>query len=181
VSRRTALAGVVALVVTCSASAEAEPQLNVGLVPGLAWSQPHPTFGFYGAVHADVLFGRVSNQQVGLGPSLDVASLAFQDLRLAPGLSVQLPRSIVDVTFTAGPLLRIHDGFRMGASGRAFIGSRAFNYYGSYAPALGLVIGGDVCFDGRPSTSLFVGAHIDAEYFAIPWIVLFGWLRGPSR
>jgi hypothetical protein len=181
VSPRGLLAGTLLAVFIYSAPAAAEPQVNVGLVPGLAWSRPHPTFAFYGGVHGDVLFGRASNQDVGLGPSLDVSSLAFGDLRLAPGLSVQLPRSIVDVTLTAGPLLRVHNGATFGAAGRAFIGGRAFNYYGNYAPGLGVVLGADVCFDGGPSTSLWVGAHIDAQWFAIPWIVLAGWLRGPSR
>jgi hypothetical protein len=175
------LAGVVAAVVTCSTPAAAEPQINLGLVPGLAWSKPHPTLAFYGALHGDVLFGRIANHDFGLGPSLDVSSLAFGDLRLAPGLSVQLPRSVVDITLSAGPLLRVHQGASLGASGRVFIGGRAFNYYGSYAPALGGVLGADVCFDGVPSTSVWVGAQIDAEWFAIPWIVLVGWLRGPSR
>jgi hypothetical protein len=179
-----AIACSTALAITLGATAAASapvPQFNFALVPGAAWSHPRPPVAFFGTVHGDVLFGRAHNHDFGFGPSLDLATLAFQDVRFSPGLSVQLPRTAFDTVLSAGPQLRFNGSFEPSVAGRLFLGSRAFNTYGSYTSALGGVIGADVTWSPQPRVSIWLGLNIDAQWFAIPWLAIASWIHGPNR
>ena len=98
------------LVLASAGSASAKPLWNAGVETGvcggsgsLGLSQPR----WCNALHGDVLFLRERGRDLGLGPSLRIGSVGFDDLRLDAGLSLLVP--VFDsfpLVLEAGPHLR---------------------------------------------------------------------------
>lgn len=145
--------------------------MNAGVVPGIDW-RPDSKVAFDGAVVSDVLFGRTGDTTLGWGPRLELGTRAFDDLRLAAGLSVQLPTDPLAVVVSGHGLLQTNDGAsHPGVGGRLFLGVRPYNYYGWYGAAAGLSIGVDHVFSADVTT-LVVAAHLDAMWLSLPGLVL---------
>jgi hypothetical protein len=152
--------------------ADAAPQLNVGVAPGVDW-RPDSKVAFDGSVAADVMFGRTGDASFGLGPRLELGTRAFDDLRLGAGLSAQLPTDPVAVVGTLQGLLQTNDGsLDPGIGARCFVGLRPYNHYGFYSAAIGLSLGADHVF-GADATSVVAAVHIDGMWLSLPFLFLF--------
>lgn len=165
-------------------SAAADPQWNAAAVPAVAGLGEGSDYWqdtvFYGAVQADVLFGRSRNSDLGVGPYATVATAAFDDLRLGGGGSLQLPiHPYFPLVLSAGGYGRNDaEGWHPGATGRLFIGSRSYNFHSSYVMAGGLVVGLDQDLDSDRHNAWIVGAQIDGLVLALPFLFAYEWIKG---
>lgn len=151
--------------------ANAAPQVNAGVVPGIDW-RPDSKIAFDGAVVADVLFGRTGDATLGWGPRVELGTRSFDDLRLGAGLSFQLPTDPLAFTISGQGLLQTNDGqTHPGVGGRVFLGLRPYNYYGWYSAGAGLSLGADHVF-GADVTTIILAAHVDAMWLSLPGIFL---------
>jgi hypothetical protein len=176
--RLSALAGA-ALVAASSADAHAMQPWSVGAEAGMCWSGDalslhHP--GFCGALHADTLFLRQRGRDIGVGPSLRLGTVSFDDVRLDAGISLLLPAlSSFPIVLEAGPHLRnFHEP---GVYGSVFFGLRSFNYYGSYEPAAGLVVTAERAFSEGTPSAIWITARIDGSWLMLPAIFSYNALK----
>jgi hypothetical protein len=130
-------------------------------------------------VHGDVLLGRSSNRDFGLGPAIEIGTAGFDDVRALAGATLLVPATDVLVAaLTPATLLRSGaGGLEAGVAGRIFLGARSYNYHSGYVMAWGFVLGVDQEIAGPRVVS--VAAQVDGMAFAIPAILLYEWLRGP--
>ncbi len=178
-----------ALGCTASSLAHAEPQGNAGLTIGGAAVASDAQFDEgYGAFHlglrGDVLFGQSSSEDFGIGPYLELGTLAFDELQLGGGASVLLP-VIEDwpLVPSLGAFGRIGDddhGFEPGIAAALFWGTRAYNYHARYAMTGGLLLGYRHSFGESKQTALLIAAQTDLAFIGIPLVALIDLMRGPS-
>jgi hypothetical protein len=174
--------GVAVFGALASSSAAAAPQANIGLLPGLCARArtANSEACFSGALHADVMFGRERANSLGYGPWMQVGTAGFEDLRLYAGGAVQLPVAPVQLVLSGAPYHRIGEVSEPGLGARLFVGSRSYNYGGSYIAVFGLTGGIDWGFGDLKERNVLVAAHLDGMWLAIPVMVLVSWIRGPS-
>jgi hypothetical protein len=157
----------------------------VGLTLGAAgvskapdiWSSTRLHLG----AHGDVLFGRKSNDDFGIGPFAEVLT-AFNDLQVGGGASALLPvHSYLPLVLSAGGYGRYAraDGWEPGVSGQLFWGSRSYNYHGNYVLAGGLRLEFRQGLGASEERSVILAAHLDGQVLALPFVFLYEWIRGP--
>jgi hypothetical protein len=175
-------AAVIGLVVGCRASAE--PQANAGLTVGMAgtsqrdgwWSETRVHLG----LHGDVLFGRRSNRDFGLGPYVEGLT-SFGDVQAGGGVSGLLPvHSYLPLVLSMGGYGRRTDeyGWEPGVDGQLFWGSRSFNYASPYVMAGGLRLEWRLGLGDSRERSIVVAAHVDGEVVMLPVLLAYEWIRG---
>lgn len=157
--------------------AHAKPQWNAGLESGVTRSQlERPAWGWGNAVHADVLFLRERSTDIGIGPSLRVGSIDFDDLRTNAGVSLLLPIfESFPLVLETGPHLR--NFAQPGVFGSIFFGLRSFNHYGHYEMAGGLSLTAEHSFLAGSPSALWLTARVDAAWIALPFVLLTNALR----
>jgi hypothetical protein len=164
--------------------ADAEPQWNGGLVAGLAGTSRSALWSdtaFFGALRGDVLLGRSSNRDIGAGPSLELGTVGFADVRILGGITALFPLGeLLAVAMTPGAYARAAPGGTVpGASGRAFFGIRPYNYGSRYGLAGGLILGFDQDLGQGREHACTIAVQVDGLLLALPAMLLVGWLRGP--
>jgi hypothetical protein len=162
----------------------AAPQWNSALVAGIAgagdgsaaWDKTQ----FYGGVRGDVLFLRDGPRSPGLGPSLEVATAAFADVRAIAGARALLPLGdLWGVAVEPGGYVRSSDaGVLAGVSARAWFGIQTYNYHGAYSPRGGLTVGYARDLGGPESHAIVIAAEIDGLILALPFVLLYESFRG---
>jgi hypothetical protein len=161
--------------------ASGAPQWTGSLRPGLAGvgdrSSLWQTTEFYGAAYGDVVFGRTRFDELGVGPYLDCSTVAFSDLRLSSGPTVLIPISSLVTQLSIGPYLALDSRTRTGLHSQLFVGGRSYNHYGAYSSAIGLVLGLDYGLSGQHETVLTSALVLDAQYLALPFLLLYGALQ----
>lgn len=178
VSRETWL--VFAALLLIPATAQAEPQWNAALIPGIAWvrSGGESSRPVYLGGQADVMFGRTSNASWGLGPMARVGTYRFSDLQLQAGASLLVPvHDYLPFVLSAGFYSERDGKTHPGGFASLYWGTRSYNHHGSYIMTGGLVLearrtGGD----GGEKTVL-VGANIDLQAFLLPAVMLINAFR----
>jgi hypothetical protein len=178
------LAVVVALSLLHERLAFAEPRWNTGVIAGVAGTGRESVWqstNFYGALHGDLLFARSSDRHVGIGPSLDVGTVAFSDVRGTAGALVLLPvTELFSVGITPAAFIRSSpQGATAGVSARGFLGIRNYNYTGGYDLAAGLIVGLDEDLGGPRDHAIVVAAQVDGFLLALPALLLVAWLGRP--
>jgi hypothetical protein len=161
----------------------AEPRFNSGIVAGVAGTGRESAWQetkFYGALRGDLLFGRSSDRDVGIGPSVEVSTAAFSDVRGTLGALVLLPvTDVFSIGLTPGGYVRSSpQGATWGLAARSFLGIRSYNYTGSYDLAAGLVLGFDKDLGGAHDHALIIAAQVDGFLLALPALLLVEWLSG---
>lgn len=161
------------------ALAQAKPQYSAGWETGLCGSGSSLGFselGWCNALRADLLFLRERSRDFGLGPSLRLGTISFDDVRLGAGLNLLLPVfESFPLVLEAGPQLRNFE--QPGVYGSVFFGLRSFNHYGGYDMNSGLVLTAERSFaDGTPS-AIWITARIDGLWLALPFILGYNALR----
>jgi hypothetical protein len=176
--------GLLAAVTTLAPRTESKPQANASLSLGIAGrGDDAPTDGvvFAGGLRGDVLLGRQGPHDFGVGPYLTVDTAAFDDVRPGAGLAVLVPiHDTFPIVVSGGPFIRLGDGAALGASLRAFFGSRSFNFHGAYDLAGGLVLGLDRTFYSTPETVASLTVQVDALLVALPFVLGYQALFGGS-
>lgn len=173
------LASSAALLLATPATCHAKPQWNAGVEAGLCGSGGSLGFeelGFCGALHADLMLLRERSRDFGLGPSLRLGSVGFDDFRIDAGLSALLPIfESFPVVLEAGPHLLDFD--RPGVFGSVFFGLRSFNHYGHYEMASGLVVTAQRSFSSGTPSAVWIAARIDGSWLALPFILAYNAVR----
>jgi hypothetical protein len=159
----------------------AEPQwdssLRAGVTGGGTRTSPWQTTYFYGALNGDVLFGRNSSSDLGLGPFVDLSTVGFSDLRLSAGPTLLVPLSSLVTQLSLGAYAIPTSPSSTGLHTQLFLGGRSYNYHANYSPSLGVVLGLDYGLTSSQITMTGAVA-IDLEYIAIPFMILYGTIRG---
>lgn len=169
--------------------ARAEPQGNAALTIGVAgrgydraiWDET----AFHLGLHGDLLFLREDTRDFGLGPYLELSTLAFDELQFGGGASLLLP--VIEwapVVVSGGAYARRGDdrfGFEPGVTGQLFWGSRSYNFHSNYVMAAGLVGQLRVGLGDSRETSVVIAAHLDLAALSLPFVFLFEAARGGSH
>jgi hypothetical protein len=167
----------------------ADPQATVGLVAGVAGRGQHARVfeepAFHGGVHGDVLFGRASQTDFGVGPYAEVLTQQFDDLQIGGGASVLFP--VLDsfpIVASVGGFMRVADDdfdVQPGVATTLFFGGRSSNYSSPYVMTFGLVAQARVGLDDRRQTSFVLAVQLDTAFLASPVVFLIDALDGGSR
>jgi len=197
VSRRNSRAARSALVVFiawCGAigkRAEAAPQLSTTLVAGAAGngdrSHLWTSTGFAGGLRGELLFGRSRDADFGIGPYVDaLTTTGFSDAQFGGGATLLVPiHPYLPLTFSLGGYAAHADasGWQPGLAGELFWGSHSYNYESTYALSASLFAGARYGIGSSRNVALLVGARIDLEILALPFIFAYNAVRGsnPTR
>jgi len=169
-----------------TAGASAEPQANIAVTTGVAgrgtdaawWSETK----FHLGGRADVLFGRERNLDFGWGPYAETLT-SFDDLTAGGGISALVPiHPYLPAVLSAGGYAwnGPDGGWEPGVTGQLFWGSRSFNYHSWYVMAGGLALQARWGLGDSKERTIIIAAHIDGEILALPFLMLFEAVSGPS-
>jgi len=187
VIRRAAASATLAACASLATTALADPQWDVGLTSGVAGRGRPGSFwsdtAYYGSIRGDLIFGRSSEHDVGVGPALEIATTDFDDLRLLGGATAVLPLGdLFAVSATPSAYVRAHDDTTSaGVSGRLFLGFKSYNYESAYAMGAGLLLGYDQDLGGSKEHAAIVAVQLDALIVALPFALVYQLIRGPTH
>jgi hypothetical protein len=173
------------LVLATTSRAEASPQLSAGATIGAAGkgdrSQLWRSTGLTLGLRSELLLGRAREGDFGLGPYAEVLTTSgFSDLQLGAGLTLLLPvHSDLPLLVSAGGYLGASEawGWEPGLAGELFWGSHSYNYHSFYALDAGLFVAGRYALGASQDVTLLVGARVDLELIALPFLLLWGALK----
>ena len=171
--------------------ASADPQLTTTANVGVAghgdraelWSSTRLAAGLRG----ELLLGRNKDADFGVGPYVEALTTAsFGDVQVGGGASVLVPvHSYLPLVLSAGAYASRREpwGWEPGLAGELFWGSRGYNYHSVYAMSAGLFAGVRYALGESKNVVLLAGARVDLELLAIPFLFLWGTVRGsnPTR
>jgi hypothetical protein len=188
---RSAIAAFAACLLGAARPAAAAPQLSTTVVVGAAgngdrshlWSSTD----FAGGLRGELLFGRSRDADFGVGPYVEtLTTTGFSNLQIGAGATLLVPvHPYLPVTLSAGGYLG-HDstfGWQPGLAAELFWGSHGFNYDSFYALSGGIFGGLRYGVGDLHDVSVLVGARIDLEVVALPFILVYNAIRGgdPAR
>lgn len=161
-----------------TANAEAHPQVSGGLTTGAALTdlrfQHGPRLAYHLGGRFEALFLRERPSDMALGPYVDVATHAFDTFETGGGLSWLVPAGSTAFVFSGGAFGRAAGfGFEPGVAGTIFWGSRSYNYHSVYGIGAGLIAQGRYGFGDGKQADAMLGAQIDLEYFALPFLFAY--------
>ena len=169
-------------------AAHADPQGTAALTIGVAGvGQDREIWDdsvFHLGIHGDVLFGRSRNSDFGVGPYLEVATHAFDELQFGGGISTLLP--VIDylpMVLSTGAYGRIGDdeyGLEPGLAVELFWGSRSYNFHSSYVMAAGIMAQFRLGLGESKETAFVLGAELDFVAMSLPFLFIINALRGGS-
>lgn len=185
-----ALALIAFATISAPRPAAAEPQASVGVTVGAAgegydhqfWKQ---RTAFHLGLHGDVIFGRSTTSDFGIGPYAEIFTHAFDEVQFGGGVSGLLP--VIDafpIIVSAGGYGRKgSDGFGLepGVAGELFWGSRSYNFHSKYMISGGLLTQLRYGLGPSHETSIVVSAQVDVLLLAMPVLFLITAARGPSH
>ena len=141
---------------------------------------------FAGGLRGEVLFGRSRDADFGVGPYVEaLTTTGFSDVQLGAGATLLVPvHAYLPMTLSLGgyaghaaPL-----GWQPGLAGELFWGSHSYNYDSAYALSAGLFAGARYGLGDSRDVSVLIGARLDLEIVALPFILVWNAFRGdPSR
>jgi hypothetical protein len=177
-SRFLAVAGVLLL----AAPAEAAPQTSVGLTigPAITDLRTAPGLELHLGLRGDLLFFRSRETEMALGPYVDLATAAFDTVETGGGLEWLVPITReMPVILSVGALERHAPGlgWNPGLESTVFLGSRSYNFDSAYSLCAGGFLQGRYGVGDSKQADIILGAQIDLEVFALPFIALYTALR----
>jgi hypothetical protein len=169
------------MIVALPRVAHGDPQASAGITVGAAgegvgreiWGE---RTAFHLGLHGDVLFGRNSTSDFGVGPYVEVLTHAFDEVQFGGGVSGLFP--ILDtfpLVLSAGAYGRKgSDGFGLepGLAGELFWGSRSYNFNSRYVLSGGLLTQMRYGLGPSHETSVVIAAQIDLELLVLPVLFL---------
>lgn len=190
-ARRWVTTGAAALgLLARGAPAHADPQVSVGLTIGAAgegldyqlWKR---RTAFHLGLHGDVLFGRRSTTDFGVGPYVEIMTHAFDEVQFGGGVSGLMP--VFDsfpIVLSAGAYGRKGPegyGVEPGVAGELFWGARSYNFHSRYELSGGLLTQVRAGFGPSRETSIVLAAQVDLVLLALPVLFLVTAARGGSH
>jgi hypothetical protein len=187
-SRRSACSALALALLLAAPAARAEPQASVGLTIGAAgegfdrhlWQRT----AFHLGVHGDVLFGRSSTSDFGVGPYAELFTHAFDEIQFGGGVSGLLPVldtfPIIASLGAYGRKGRDKYGLEPGVAGELFFGARSFNFNSRYVLSGGLLTQARIGLGASRETTIVIAAQVDLLLFVMPVMFLITAARGPS-
>jgi hypothetical protein len=113
---------------------------------------------------------------VGVGPYVALGTAAFDDLRVAGGLSALLPVVEDFPLVVSGGVLATGEG-QWGLDSAVFFGLRSYNFYGAYNFAGGGFLGYQRTFGASSENVISIGVQVDALIVAFPFLLAWGALQ----
>ena len=171
-----------------AAPANAEPQISTALTVGVAghgdrsslWTSTRFAAGFRG----ELLLGRNKDASFGVGPYLEALTTAsFSDVQLGGGAALLIPvHPYLPLVLSAGAYAGHQSpwGWEPGLSGELFWGTHGYNYHSLYAMSAGIFANGRYALGDSKEVTLMAGGRVDLELIAIPFLFLWGAIRGPN-
>jgi len=167
----------------------AEPQANAALTLGGAAVGAEADVSDHAEFHlglrGDTIFGRRDAFDFGIGPYVELGTLAFDELQFGGGASLHVPvHETLPLVASVGAYGRVGDddfGVDPGFSGALFWGSRSYNFHANYVMAVGLSVGYRHTFGQANESALLVAAHLDLAAMGLPLVALINLLRGPTE
>jgi hypothetical protein len=168
--------------------AGAEPQANASLTFGGAGVGSEGRFWDGAELHlgvrSDVILGRSSVADFGVGPCVELGTFAFDDVHFGGGASLLLPVSEhFPLVASFGPYGRWADddfGLEAGLGGSLFWGSRSYNFHANYVMTGGLLVGFRESLGESHESMLVIAVQADLAFLGIPLVGLIDLMRGPS-
>jgi hypothetical protein len=137
-----------------------------------------PRLAYHLGGRLDILFGREGPREMALGPYIDVATEAFDTIEAGGGIAWLVPAGDPVFVFSAGAFGRSSRyGLEPGVSATVFWGARSHNYHSQYAVSAGLFAEGRLGFGDGKQADAILGAQVDLEYLALPWVLAYEALR----
>jgi hypothetical protein len=157
--------------------ARAAPQTSVGLTvgPALTDLRTNPGVELHLGARGDLLLFRRRETDMAIGPYLDVATAAFDTFETGGGVEWLVPLTRdVPAILSAGLLARDAPGVGWGAGAEAtlFLGSRSYNFDSVYSLGVGGFLQGRYGIGDSRQADIILGAQIDLEIFALPFIAI---------
>lgn len=175
-----AAAALVAALLT-PGTAAADPQIAVGVSPGLALRDLRttgPELAFTLAGRADAIFFRSRSADMGLGPYVDVGTTAFDTLDAGGGATWVVPAFGTAFALSAGALARsAPGGVTPSAEASLFWGSRSYNFHSVYGPTTGLVATGRYGLGAGEQAEIGLALRLDLAHVALPFVLLVNAFR----
>ena len=170
-------------------AARADPQGTAALTLGVAGiGQDYNLWDktvFHLGIHGDVLFGRSRNSDFGVGPYVEVAAHAFDDIQFGGGVSTLLPvidfLPLVVSTGAYGRLGEDNLGLEPGLAFELFWGSRSYNFHSSYVMSAGILAQLRIGLGTSNERAIVLGLHLDLAAMSLPFTFLVNAARGGSK
>lgn len=168
--------------------AAAHPQLTSGISIGPAakgdrsqlWSATDLSLG----VRAHLLLGREKVGDFAVGPYVEALTTSgFSDVQTGAGATVLVPiHADLPLLVSAGGYLSHRNpwGWEPGIAGELFWGSQGYNYHSLYAMGAGIFVGGRYALGDSRDVTILAGLRIDLELVALPFLLLWGAVKGGS-
>ena len=167
----------------------ADPQGSAALTIGVAGRGYHRRIWdkteFHLGLRGDVLFGRSSTHDFGVGPYAEALTDGFDEIQAGAGASVLLP--IIDslpIVVSAGPYGRLGKGgygIEPGIATSLFWGSRSYNFNANYVMTFGLLGQFRAGFGPSKETTIIVALQVDLAFLSLPIVYIVEAAKGGSR
>ncbi|XXT18714.1 hypothetical protein WME94_51655 [Sorangium sp. So ce429] len=187
-ARPAALIAALLGVVLAHRTARAEPQASAGVTLGVAGAGLERRLWeatvFHGGVRGDVLFGRASNDDFGVGPYAEVLTHAFDEIQVGAGISALAPvLDVLPLVVSTGVYGRWSEeaaALEPGVAAAVFWGGRSYNFHSPYAMSTGLLAQMRLGLGPSRETSVVLAAQLDVTLLALPFVFAINALKGPS-
>jgi hypothetical protein len=184
---RRSAAAALAATLACPGLAHAEPQSTAAATLGVAGTGDSHAVWRSTTLHAglrgDVLFGRSSGRDFGVGPYAELGTVGFRDAELGVGASLLLPvNDTFPVVVSGGVYGRAAEGsLEPGLAAQLFWGTRSYNFDSSYGMAAGVLVQARYGLGAIGGTAIIVGAQLDLRAASLPFVMLVDAVRGTSN
>lgn len=172
-----AILGVFGLVCT-SERAFAAPQTSAGVTIGGAVTDVR-TKGrgaFHLGARADLLFLRERENDMAIGPYVDVATERLDTLEVGGGAEWLIPLvPSFPLVASAGVFERRAPtfGWEPGLAANVFVGPRSYNFHSTYGMANGLFVQGRYGLGDGKQADLIFGLQVDFAILALPFLLAY--------
>jgi hypothetical protein len=180
---RRALGGALALALAVSARpASGAPQANLGVTLGgaAAGLRTEPHAAFHLGARGDLIFLRERDADMGVGPYVELLTVAFDTLETGGGGEWLVPFSNeFAFVFSGGAYARRAPGYAWepGVATGIFVGGRSYNFSSLYALGTGLFVQGRYGLGDAKQADVLIGVQLDLSVFAFPFIFAYEALR----
>lgn len=179
--RAFVLGSTVAVSLALSTFAHADPQTSVGLTVGDGITNLRdgsgPRNAFHMGIRGDLLFLRSRENQMAIGPYVEVLTERFNSLDAGGGLEWLLPAfPSFPFVLSAGPFVRNaegYGGYQPGVAAALFFGPRSYNFDSVYGLANGLYVQTRYGLGDAKQADLLFGIQVDFAVLALPWILTY--------
>ena len=172
---------IAALLLAPCGVARADPQVSFGVTAGDGITNLRdgsgPRNAFHAGIRGDLLFLRSRENQMAIGPYVEVLTERFNSLDMGGGIEWILPAfPAFPFVLSAGPFVRNaegYGGYQPGVAAALFFGPRSYNFASVYGLANGIYVQTRYGLGDAKQADLLFGIQIDLAVLALPWIFTY--------